>query len=57
VPFLLHRPYTFRARVAEREGRRLRIHADAWDDGGNEAGSATATFVTVDLEHFSRSRT
>ncbi|MCM3516154.1 PaaI family thioesterase [Nocardioides sp. P86] len=55
APFRLHRPYTFRARVAEHEGRRLSIRADALDADGHEAGSAAATFVTVDLEHFNRS--
>ncbi|MCW2814604.1 MAG: hypothetical protein JWN84_2059 [Nocardioides sp.] len=55
APFRLHRPYTFRARVAEHEGRRLSIQASAFDHDGQEAGSASATFVTVDLEHFNRS--
>jgi acyl-coenzyme A thioesterase PaaI-like protein len=55
APFRLHRPYTFRARVAEHDGRRLAIQAEALDHNGREVGSASATFVTVDLEHFSRS--
>ena len=55
APFRLHRPYTFRARIAEHQGRRLSIQADAVDADGKEAGSASATFVTVDLEHFNRS--
>lgn len=55
APFRLHRPYTFRARVAEHDGRRLAIQAEASDHNGRVVGSASATFVTVDLEHFSRS--
>lgn len=52
APFRLHYPYTFRARVAEREGRRLLLHADAWDETGRKVGSAAATFVVVDPQHF-----
>ncbi|WP_369333137.1 PaaI family thioesterase [Nocardioides silvaticus] len=52
APFRLHRPYTFRAHVAKREGRRLLLHADAWDDAGQKVGSAEATFVTVGPGHF-----
>ncbi|WP_396954772.1 PaaI family thioesterase [Nocardioides sp. J9] len=52
APFRLHRTYTFRARVAQHEGRRLLLHADAWDDAGQKAGSAGATFVVVGPEHF-----
>jgi acyl-coenzyme A thioesterase PaaI-like protein len=52
APFRLHRPYTFCAHVARREGRRLVLHADAWDGTGERAGSADATFVVVGPEHF-----
>lgn len=52
APFRLHRPYTFAAQVAQREGRRLLLQADAWDDAGQKAGSAAATFVVVDPGHF-----
>lgn len=52
APFLLHRPYTLYAHVAQREGRRLLLHADARDDTGQKAGSADATFVVVGPEHF-----
>lgn len=52
APFRLHRPYTFVAQVAQREGRRLLLHADARDDSGRKVGSATATFVVVDPGHF-----
>ncbi|WP_084100522.1 PaaI family thioesterase [Nocardioides luteus] len=52
APFWLHRPYTFSAHVAQREGRRLLLRADAWDDAGQKAGSAAATFVVVSLGHF-----
>lgn len=55
APFRLHRPYTFRAQVAERQGRRLLLHADAWDDAGRKAGSASATFVVVGPRHFATS--
>jgi len=55
APFRLHHPYTFRAQVADREGRRLLLHADAWDDTGRKAGSATATFVVVEPRHFAAS--
>jgi acyl-coenzyme A thioesterase PaaI-like protein len=52
APFRLHHPYTFHAHVAEREGRRLLLHADAWDDTGRKTGSAVATFVVVGPRHF-----
>ncbi|QHE74088.1 PaaI family thioesterase (plasmid) [Rhodococcus sp. ZPP] len=52
APFRLHHPYTFCAHVAQREGRRLLLHADAWDDTGRKAGSAAATFVVVGPGHF-----
>ncbi len=52
APFRLHRPYTFSAQVAQREGRRLLLHADAWDYAGQKAGSAAATFVVVGPGHF-----
>lgn len=52
APFWLHRPYTFCAYVAQREGRRLLLHAEAWGDTGQKAGSAEATFVLVGPGHF-----
>jgi acyl-coenzyme A thioesterase PaaI-like protein len=52
APFRLHRSYIFRAQVAGREGRRLLLQADAWDDSGRKAGSAAATFVVVEPRHF-----
>lgn len=52
APFRLHDPYTFRAHVAHREGRRLLLQAEAWDDDGLKTGSAVATFVVVDAAHF-----
>lgn len=52
APFRLHRPYTFRAQLRERDGRRLLLLAEAWDDAGRMAGSATATFVVVGAGHF-----
>lgn len=55
APFRLHRPYTFHAQVVERAGRRLQLRADAWDDTGRKAGSATATFVVVGPRHFAPS--
>lgn len=52
APFRLNQPYTFRAQVAQREGRRLLLRAEAWDAYGRRAGSADATFVVVDPRHF-----
>lgn len=52
APFILHHPYTFRAEVADRAGRRLLLRADAWDEAGGKAGSASATFVVVEPQHF-----
>ncbi len=52
APFRLHHPYTFRAQLRERNGRRLLLHAEAWDNVGRMAGSATATFVVVGAGHF-----
>ncbi len=52
APFRLHRPYRFDAHVARREGRRLLLHADAWDEEAQKVGSADATFVVVSPEHF-----
>jgi len=52
APFRLHHPYIFRAEVTEREGRRLFLHAGAWDETGRQAGSADATFVVVGPQHF-----
>lgn len=52
APFRLHHPYTFRAQLRERNGRRLLLHAEAWDNVGRMAGSATATFVVVRADHF-----
>lgn len=53
APFRLHRLYTFSAEVVERQGRRLILHAEAWDDSCQKAGSAVATFVVVEPGHFS----
>lgn len=52
APFRLRQPYTFCANVAQREGRRLLLHAEARDDNGRGVGSAEATFVVVGAEHF-----
>lgn len=52
APFRLHRPYTFAAQVANREGRRLLLQAEARDNSGHVAGTAMATFVVVDPGHF-----
>ncbi len=53
-PFWLHRSYTFYAQVTQREGRRLLLHAEAWDATGQAAGLADAVFVAVGPEHFVR---
>ncbi|MBF6278391.1 MULTISPECIES: PaaI family thioesterase [Nocardia] len=55
APFRLHHPYRFHAQVLEREGRRLLLHADAWDVADRIAGSADATFVVVGPRHFASS--
>lgn len=52
APFRLHRDYVFRAHLAEREGRRLALHAEAWDEIGKKAGSSNATFIIVKPVHF-----
>ncbi|WP_200940128.1 PaaI family thioesterase [Aeromicrobium sp. Root495] len=52
APFRLYQPYKFNAEVVERTGRRLLLHADAWDSAGRKAGSADATFVVVESAHF-----
>lgn len=52
APFRLNRAYTFNARVVERNGRRLLLRAGAWDDTGRKTGSADATFIVVNPEHF-----
>lgn len=53
-PVLLGVDYRFAAAVSERAGRRLHVEASADEVEGPRVATAHATFVIVDVEHFTR---
>ena len=54
APVLLGTPYLLEAEVQRREGRKLFVRAQGTDEGGALVVEATALFVVVGLEHFTR---
>lgn len=52
APVIIGAEYTLQAGVVNREGRRLDVTATATDTNGNPALTSHATFVMVDVKHF-----
>lgn len=53
-PIWLHQPYEFTASIDQHIGRRLHVSAQARSFDGEVHGTAEATFITVDLDHFAQ---
>ena len=51
-PVLLDVEYTLRARLVERDGRKIQMAATLESANGDPAARSNALFVTVDIEHF-----
>ncbi|MHA4855107.1 PaaI family thioesterase [Rhodococcus sp. MSC1_016] len=52
APVLLDTPYTLRAHIHARDGRKLHLRATIENDHAHVVTTATAVFLIVDIDHF-----
>ncbi|AWK77027.1 thioesterase (plasmid) [Rhodococcus oxybenzonivorans] len=52
APVLLDTPYTLRAHIHARDGRKLHLRATIENDHAHVVTTATALFLIVDIDHF-----